>query len=122
MSTLRTLRKEYWLPAMIFLIGGLSVFLLLWSDRIAEKQRIQADLVDVLMDVQIHAAKAHLWVEQLLLGGTESDVNSFMIELSQESISLMSASKVARANMIGFQNRWQNLSSAPERMRSSICC
>jgi signal transduction histidine kinase len=91
MSTLRTLRKEYWLPAMIFLIGGLSVFLLLWSDRIAEKQRIQADLVDVLMDVQIHAAKAHLWVEQLLLGGTESDVNSFMIELSQ-AINLINVS------------------------------
>lgn len=61
------------MPTTVFLIGILSIFLLLWVDRISGNLRNDAAIVDAIMDVQIHAATAHLWLEQVIGGDTEAD-------------------------------------------------
>jgi signal transduction histidine kinase len=83
MPASKKLQQWYWTPIAVFMIGMLSIILLLWVDRINERLHIDADIVDAIMDVQIHAAKAHLWVEHIMLGGTDGDANSFTAELDQ---------------------------------------
>jgi len=67
----------------VCLIGMLSIFLLMWADRISERLRIDADIVDAVMDVQIHAANAHLWLEQAIGGDTDVDVKKVIADLDQ---------------------------------------
>jgi len=56
------------MPITVFLIGLLSIVLILWVDRISEKLRIDEALIDAIMDVQINTALYHLRLEEVLDG------------------------------------------------------
>lgn len=51
---------------VLFLLVALSIVLLLWTHRLGERHRDNHVLLNALMDVQIHAAKFHLWLEKYL--------------------------------------------------------
>ncbi|CAG1016387.1 sensor histidine kinase [Geobacter sp.] len=69
------------MPTTVFLIGIFSIILLLWVDRISEKLRTDSDIVDAIMDVQIHTATAHLWLEHAVGGDTEADAEKVIADL-----------------------------------------
>ena len=73
----------YWMPTTVFLIGMLSIMLLLWVERISEKLHFDEVLVDAVMDVQIHAATAHLWLEQAIGGDPETKTEKVIADLDQ---------------------------------------
>jgi signal transduction histidine kinase len=62
------------MPASVLMLGLLSVVLLVWTDRINEKQRVNSLTVEAVMDLQIHVATFHLWFEQALGGDTGQDM------------------------------------------------
>ena len=62
------------MPAAVLLLGMLSAALLVWTDRINERQRVNYLWLDAIMDVQIRTATFHLWFEQVLAGDTAVDI------------------------------------------------
>jgi signal transduction histidine kinase len=66
--------KWYWMPASVLLLGLLSVVLLVWTDRIHDKQSSKYMTVDAIMDLQIHTSTFHLWFEQALGGDSQQDM------------------------------------------------
>jgi signal transduction histidine kinase len=66
--------RWHWMPTAVLLLGMLSAALLVWTDRINEKERINYLWLDAIMDVQIHTATFHLWFEQVLAGDTAVDM------------------------------------------------
>jgi len=67
----------------VCLIGMLSIILILWADRISERLRFDADIVDAFMDVQIHTAKAHIWMEEIIAGDNGVDAEKIIADLDQ---------------------------------------
>jgi PAS domain-containing protein len=57
------------MPLSVFLLGLLSVVVVLWVGQVNEKQRSQFVLTNAVMDLQIHASTAHLWLEEALTAG-----------------------------------------------------
>ena len=64
----------YCMPVTVLLLGAFSVVLLVWTDRINEKQRVNFRTVEAVMDLQIHIATFHLWFEQALGGDLQQDM------------------------------------------------
>jgi len=66
--------RWHWMPAAVLLLGMLSAALLVWTDRINERQRVNYLWLDAIMDVQIRTATFHLWLEQVIAGDTAVDM------------------------------------------------
>jgi signal transduction histidine kinase len=64
----RVSRQWYWMPTAVFLMGMFSIMLLLWVNRISESQRVNSLILDAVMDIQIHVATGHLWLEETVSG------------------------------------------------------
>jgi len=73
----------YWMPATVFLIGIISLILLLWVGRISKRLHSNEMFIDAIMDVQIHTASAHLRLEEIISGEPEEDVSWVLAELDQ---------------------------------------
>jgi signal transduction histidine kinase len=72
-----------WLPTVVFLIGLVSIALLLLTNRINERRLIEADIVDAIMDVQILVATAHLWAEEVLSGDESVEIEPILENIDQ---------------------------------------
>src|SRR5262245_9769555 len=55
-----------WMPPTVLALGLLSIAMLMWVDRMNQRQRTEFALVDELMDVRIEAAMSHLWLDEAL--------------------------------------------------------
>lgn len=66
-------RKWYWMPAAVAFIALSSIFLLLWVNRINERARTDALIIDAIMDVQIKVSTSHLWLEEAVSGDDSAD-------------------------------------------------
>ena len=53
-----------WMPAAIVLLGVLSIAMLVWIDRISQRQRAYFAIEDVLMKLQTKVATSHRWVDE----------------------------------------------------------
>lgn len=73
----------YWIPAAVLLLGMTSIVLLLWSERLAQRQRTDFLLADALMDVQMHIATFHLRLEEHMDGKATIDINEVWGELDK---------------------------------------
>jgi signal transduction histidine kinase len=71
------------MPTTVFLIGVFSIILLLWADHVRVKQHLDDDLVDIIMDVQIHTATYHLRLEEVISGIPSADVKEVTAELER---------------------------------------
>lgn len=90
------------MSAMIFLIGTSSILLLLWIDRLGERQRANFLLVDALMDVQIHTATSHHWLEEYIEGERNVDIKNVW-EDCEKAVRLVDASLNGGANEHGLR-------------------
>lgn len=60
--------RLWYLPTAVLALGLLSIAMLIGSNRISERQLSGFILADAVMDIQTHAANAHLWLEEALSG------------------------------------------------------
>jgi PAS domain S-box-containing protein len=67
-------KRWYWMPIAVFVLGMLSITMLLLNNRIGARQRANADLCDALMDIQKKTATSHLWLEEGITGDTTVDL------------------------------------------------
>jgi len=77
------MRRWYWMSATVFLVGIISIVLLLWVEHISSRLHVQEMLMDAIKDVQIHTATAHLRLEEIIRGEPEVDVDTALAELDQ---------------------------------------
>jgi len=76
-------RRWYGLPTAVLLVGILSMVLLLWIERINERLHNDADIVDAIMDVQIHTALYHLQLEEAIAGNVPVTVKDAIANFDQ---------------------------------------
>jgi signal transduction histidine kinase len=63
------------MPTAAFLLGVLSLVMLVWTDRIDEKQRDHFALANALMDLRISLATSHLWLEEAITGNDNAEMD-----------------------------------------------
>ena len=66
-------QKWHRMPTAVFLIGAFSISLLLWVNRISDRQQMNILVVGAFMEAQINVASGHLWLEEALSGDTTAD-------------------------------------------------
>jgi len=64
MARARRLGQWLWTPILVVLLGLLSITLLVWIDRLSQRQRMDFARAEVLMALRLRATTAHLWVEE----------------------------------------------------------
>jgi signal transduction histidine kinase len=52
------------MPATVLVLGVMSIAMLVWIDRISQRQRVHFAVKDVLTDLQIKVATSHLWFDE----------------------------------------------------------
>lgn len=66
--------RWHWIPIAVFVLGVLSIALLIGMKEISKGQRENAALADVIMDFQIKTALVHLWLEEALTEDVAADM------------------------------------------------
>jgi len=72
-SIFKQSQQWYRMPTAVFLIGAFSIGLLLWVNRIGDRQQMNFLVVDAVMGAQISVATGHLWLEEALGGDTTAN-------------------------------------------------
>ncbi len=75
--------RWYLMPAVLAAFSILPIILLLWVDRISERLRNDSDIEDAIMDMQIHTATFHLWLEEALTGNVAVTIKDAFASLDQ---------------------------------------
>jgi len=57
-----------WMPVTFFVLALVSIGMLLWANRINERQRVNFTLAKALLDAEVKVATFHLWFEEALMG------------------------------------------------------
>jgi signal transduction histidine kinase len=57
------------MPATVFVLGLLSIALLVWNKQIKRRQVMNFAVANAVMDLRIKAATSHVWVEEAISGG-----------------------------------------------------
>ncbi|HYL80336.1 MAG TPA: sensor histidine kinase [Candidatus Acidoferrum sp.] len=55
-----------YMPASVLMLGVLFLGLLVWTDRVSDRQLAQSDYAHVLQDLRIRTSTAHLWLEEAI--------------------------------------------------------
>jgi signal transduction histidine kinase len=71
------------MSATVFLIGILSITLLVVGEFISNRQRIDFVRNDALMDAQLLASTAHLWLEEAISGDPDADGKKALSDLDR---------------------------------------
>lgn len=66
-------QRRFWLyiPASVLALGVLSLAMLVWTNRVNERQHMQYAFVNALEDLRIRVSTAHLWLEEAITYSTE---------------------------------------------------
>lgn len=67
-------RQIYWIPVALFILGLLSIVMLIWIDRISQRQRRDIEVCDALTNIQLSIVSAHLWSEEFIAGDIPLDL------------------------------------------------
>jgi hypothetical protein len=81
MTTARGRGQWLWTPFLVVLLGLLSIAMLVWIDRVGERQRMDFARADALMAIRMRVTTAHLWVEEGLAHQPE-DLKSAWADLA----------------------------------------
>ena len=74
----------YWTPALVMLLGILSVALLFWLGHVSEQQAVQRLVVDeVISDLEVALATSHLWLEEHLTGDQSIEIDDVWRDLDR---------------------------------------
>lgn len=73
--------RIYWLPLTVFIVGLLSLTMLIGLNRINERQSRNYDVCDVLMDIQIKIQSTHILVDEIIFGDAPIDIEKVSVEI-----------------------------------------
>lgn len=79
----KTLRVWQWMPAVFFLFGMLSIFMLFATYLIGEQLRLNSAMTYALEGLVIRTTTAHLWFEQAIAGDPEVDIRNVWADLDR---------------------------------------
>jgi C4-dicarboxylate-specific signal transduction histidine kinase len=74
---------EYVAPATVLVTGLLATALLVWTYRIAERQRVLIAWADAAMDIHIKTAAFHRMFEEALAGGSNQEMGKAFSRLGE---------------------------------------
>lgn len=74
--------RWYLTPTLVFLLSMLSLIVLLWIFAIQETQRVNYDISDAVMDIQLRAASAHLGLEEAAAGDAVADPEKALADIN----------------------------------------
>lgn len=83
----KTFFGRYRMPAVFILLGALSIGMLLWTTRLTDRQGLEFNFVDALIDMKAHASTSHLWFERSYYGHIDENMEAVWQSL-EEAISL----------------------------------
>ena len=70
------------LPLAILALGLVTTGMFIWTIRINERQLINFETANALMDIQMLTTSSHLWLEESLSGDTEVDIDDVWADLN----------------------------------------
>src|SRR5574341_1266859 len=77
-------RSGWWdYPATVLLFGVLSLAMLVWTDQLGQRVRVNQFSSDTLRDVSTRAATAHLWLEEGLTDGAEAKLQRSRMDFAE---------------------------------------
>ncbi len=94
MSRGRIWAYQYWIPALVLLLGGLSIGMVLWSHRISERQWLNFGHLDAITGVRTRTATVHLWFDEAIASARQDDAKKILPDLD-------AAVKLSRALLHG---------------------
>jgi signal transduction histidine kinase len=62
-------KRLYWLPGTVFVLGMLSMSLLIWIKHIDERQLRHFAFANAVMDLRMRAASSRLWINEAIAAG-----------------------------------------------------
>jgi signal transduction histidine kinase len=98
--------RWYVLPGAVFLLGVISLFMLAGMKAIKERQHASYALTNALMDFQIHAATAHLWLEEFTTDKEQANLDKAQLNLAE-------AAKLSKAILHGGETEHGIVLSPP---------
>jgi len=63
-----TYSSWYWVPLISLLLSILSIGMLWEIYRMGERERMDFEICDALMDIRIYSSSSHLWLEEFIAG------------------------------------------------------
>ena len=79
----RDLASHYSIPAVVLGLVLLTAAVMFWIYRLTEKQRVDFESVDAIMDLQVRTARFHLLFEEAISEGAIDNVGSTWPELGE---------------------------------------
>ncbi len=98
-------QRIYWVPIAVFVMSLFSIGLLLWTNKINERQRMDFALADAVMEINISVASCHLWIEEGISGDTSMDIEKISGEIDS-AISLTDALLKGGRSSHGLPLEW----------------
>ena len=76
MKTEKLFSRIYWIPTLVFIVSLLSFVMLMWMKKINERERMDFEVSDVLMDIQIETGSSHRLLEEAISGDISLDIKN----------------------------------------------
>ncbi len=122
----RKIRRGYWMSSAVLILGIISSVLLFWVYRIAERQAMTFEQIDVIQDIHIRTASFHLWFEEAITKGAREEMEKTFANLNaamQLSEALCCGGKSEHGTIIvpfgdpAFRQRAESISTLLVRFR-----
>jgi two-component system, NtrC family, sensor kinase len=65
---------QYWIPMAVLALGVVSTGILIWTSLIIDRQEVNFEHTDVIMDIRVVTTTFHLWFEEAIAGGTRDGI------------------------------------------------
>ncbi len=69
------------IPAAVLILGLVATAMLFWVWRISERQKLNFEQVDAVMDMQIKTAVFHVWFEEAIVDGASDELKKLLPDL-----------------------------------------
>jgi signal transduction histidine kinase len=85
-----SLKRCFWIPAIVFALGTLSTFILLCINQINTELHRDSARANTIMDMQLKLALSHLWLEQSIAG--DASINMEKVWKDMDSVAALTDS------------------------------
>lgn len=65
---------QYWIPMPLLALGVASTAILIWTSQIIDRQQVNFEHTDAIMDIRVGTTTFHLWFEEAIARGTIDDI------------------------------------------------
>jgi len=103
----RFIRRIYWIPLSVFILGTLTIFMFILINQINMSKNRDFALNDAVMDLRVRIAAFHLWLEEAVTGDEEVDMKEVWFDIDQAVHLLDTMLKGVSLNMVLFWIPWR---------------